>query len=351
MKRPGGVRVGLRVGLIGVGAVSEAHLIGYRDLKDLAIITAVCDADASRARAVAGEVGAESFGDSDELVRSGLVDAVDIMLPHHLHAEVALKALQTGLHVLLEKPATRTLSEFTSLEQAASSKDLVFAVAENTPYVAAYRVVEDLLTSGVVGDVESVRTLISGGSASYRSAAPSWQNRQDEALGGVLYDCGAHSFYLMEWLFGGVADVLAVAAKRDYSEVEQFGVVTGKLCSGADYLMESIATGVLPWSERLEVYGSNGSLVVDQLVDPVVKVYGDEHDWNGTARPDVPFQPSKWKSKSIADEVVDFVESIMRGGSHRVKLEYVRATTLALAGAYDSLERGSRRVVLDRSAL
>jgi predicted dehydrogenase len=343
--------VTLTVGLIGAGWISRAHLMGYERAKGDAVVAAVCDADSDRATSIAAQLGAKPFTSSDELIRSGTVEAVDIMLPHHLHAEVALSALRAGLHVLVEKPATRTLKELTSLEEEATKQGVVLAVAENTPYIAAYQVVEELLKAQFLGEVESIRTLISGGSAGYRTGPPSWRRLRTEAVGGVIYDCGAHSFYLMEWLFGGVADVLAVASNRHYSQIDEFGLVAGKLCSGADYLMESIATGVLPWSERLEVYGSKASVMVDQLTNPVVKIYSDEYDWQGTARSDVPFQPSAWKDQSVADEVVDFVASINTGAPHRVKLEHVRATALVLERAYESLDAGSTRVTVDRRLL
>jgi predicted dehydrogenase len=350
----GGKAMTVTVGLIGLGSISRAHLMGYERARDDAVVTAVCDVNPERATSVAGELGAKPFASSDELIQSGTVEAVDIMLPHHLHAEVALSALRAGLHVLLEKPGTRTLEELNSLQEEATKQGVAFAVAENTPFVAAYQVVEELVKAQSLGEVESVRTLNGGGPGSYkaRTAPPSWWRRQAEALGGVIYDSATHPLYLMEWLFGGVADVLAVGSYRDYSEVDEFGVVVGKLSSGADYVMETVATGRLPWTERLEVYGSKASVIVDSLADPVVKVYSDEHDWNGTSRPDVPFRPfPELNSKSVADGVVDFFGSIKTGAPHRVNLEYVRATTLVLESVYESLNGGSRTITVDRSVL
>lgn len=351
----------VRVGLLGLGQIYPAHLAGYREARGDVTIVAVCDADAERAAAVGLELGAKSYSDYRELFGSGGIDAVDIMLPHHLHEEAVAAAIEAGLHVLVEKPAAPTERAVAALEQAARQHGVMLAVAENTRFSKAYLVVADLLQSGKIGTVELVRTLICGNETHRLQTVSNWKGRKSGTLGGAIFDAGAHSFYLLNWLFGGVETLLASASIRTpESEVEDFGIVLGTLYSGADFVTEYTFTAEIPWNERLEVYGSKGSVIVDQLADPVLKVfYGKtegsgqlqgpwQDNWDGQGVDSVPYRPSTWKQESIADEVVDFVRAVAEGRPHGVSLMDVRAAMLAIEAAYDSISAGSTRMSVGR---
>jgi predicted dehydrogenase len=93
------------VGLIGCGNIARVHLDGYLRLASEFRVVATCDLDAARARELASLAGADArFEDYRHVLAHDDVDAVDICLPHHLHAPVAIAAAQARKHVLVEKP-------------------------------------------------------------------------------------------------------------------------------------------------------------------------------------------------------------------------------------------------------
>ena len=99
----------VRVGIIGCGRIAGLHALGYLD-HPRAEIVAVCDRDADAARRAQAEWGAaRRYRDYATLLADADVNAVEILLPHHLHREVAIAALQAGKHVSLQKPPTLTL--------------------------------------------------------------------------------------------------------------------------------------------------------------------------------------------------------------------------------------------------
>src|SRR3990172_951632 len=101
----------LRIAFIGAGRIADLHALAYRDNPD-AGLHAVCDADAAWAARRAQEWGAtRSLTDYRELLADPQVDAVEVLTPHHLHAEMAVAALEAGKHVSLQKPMARTLAE------------------------------------------------------------------------------------------------------------------------------------------------------------------------------------------------------------------------------------------------
>ncbi len=333
----------VRMGLIGLGGIYRAHTTGYRRAAGAEVV-AVCDSDEARAAAEAKEWGAEPFGDYRALLERGDVDAVDVMLPHSLHEEVALAALEAGKHVLVEKPIAPSLAATDRLLEAAQRCGRVLAVAENTRFVAAYLAIEPIVRSGSIGEVQLVRTMICGNETERLSRRDLWKGRRDGTVGGAILDAGAHSFYLLRWMFGAFERVAAHGERRvAASEVEDFGVVVGRLRTGTDFVTEYTFTAEIPWNERLEVYGSAGSLIVDQLSDPVVKHFRRGRDYDGEPL-QVPYGPSSWKHDSIAEECVDFVAAIDAGRPPLVDLHEIRDAMEALELAYRSMESGGGRV-------
>ena len=115
----------IRTAVIGVGHFGRYHAEKYAKLPRSELI-GVADADPGRAREVARKLGVEAFADYREMF--GRVDAVSVVVPTHLHCEVALACLAAGLHVLVEKPITETLDQADRLIAAAGQRRLVLQV-------------------------------------------------------------------------------------------------------------------------------------------------------------------------------------------------------------------------------
>jgi len=102
----------LRVALVGCGAVAEWHADnGYAALTDSVELAAVCDRRNDRAAAIAAPFGARVYANFDDVLRDGRVEAVDLCVPHPIHASLALKALEAGKHVLVEKPIATNVAD------------------------------------------------------------------------------------------------------------------------------------------------------------------------------------------------------------------------------------------------
>jgi UDP-N-acetyl-2-amino-2-deoxyglucuronate dehydrogenase len=299
------------VGLIGLGSISYAHEAGYAELGEACQIVGLCDINAEE---VDNRIGmyteARGYTRYQDLLDNPDVDMVDIIVPHILHYEIARTALQMGKHVLVEKPITVRSEQGQELIELAKQKGLKFCVAENTLFVTAYQKAEEILKQGLLGDIWSVRTLIAGSEA-YRIKDPNlWHGKAP--YGGVILDSSVHNFYLFKWLFGGVRDVLGFASKIiPEGEMEDNGLIIGHLTNGAEFQLNTSCTFEIPWTERVEIYGSKGGMIIDQLTDPVVKYYLGSSDIDGTVVEGVPFDPMAWKFNSMIAEVGDFVHAIL----------------------------------------
>lgn len=337
----------VRLGLIGLGGINMVHVMGYQASKESATIVAACDVREDIVKKKAGQLGCRPYTDYRELLEDSAVDAVDITLPHNLHFEVALAALQHGKHVVIEKPMATTVAECDTLLREAHERGLVFTVAENTRFVTAYMRVKDILDQGEIGNIRLIRTLIFGSEVARLNNTSLWKGRKDGTVGGVIMDAGPHSFYLLKWLNGPVRSLRAVQHKLvQASEVEDFANVTGVFENGALFSSEYTFTAEIPWGERLEVYGSKGTILVDQLQNPPAKVYHGGGDFEGTPITDVAYEPFRWKLQSIMDGVQDFVLAVDGRRPTAVSPADGGYAIRMIERAYESVRQGGVEVVV-----
>ncbi|MGB8346158.1 MAG: Gfo/Idh/MocA family oxidoreductase [Ktedonobacteraceae bacterium] len=300
----------VRVGIVGTGNIAYVHEAGYSECGDLAQIVAVCDIDAAMARSRARAYDARVYTDYRALVADPGIDMVDITVPHNLHYPIALAAIEQGKHVLVEKPMALTAEQAMHLINAARTMGVTFTVAENTRFVVAYREAERLLQANALGDIRFVRAAIAGSEVGRIKSQASWVGSAENQ--GVLLDSGVHSFYLLKWLFGGVRDIQAFAYQLiPESVVEDHAITVGHLANGAAYETTQSCVIETPWTERLEIHGSQGSLIIDQLANPPALHFQGLSDLEGTPISSVPYEPLAWKYFSMVAEVQDFVQAII----------------------------------------
>jgi predicted dehydrogenase len=281
-------------------------------------ITALCDINEEEVNNRIGMYAdAKGYIHYQDLLEDTAVDMVDIIVPHVLHYEIAKAALEKGKHVLVEKPITVKSEQGEELINLAKKRGRKFSVAENTHFVTAYLKAEEILRQGILGDIWTVRTLIAG-SEVYRIKDPNlWHGKAP--YGGVILDSAVHNFYLFKWLFGGVRDVLGFASKIvPEGEMEDNGLILGHLANGAEFQLNTSCTFEIPWTERVEIYGSKGGMIIDQLTNPVVKYYLGSGDIDGTVVEDIPFDPMAWKFNSMIAEIKDFVTAVVENRPPRV---------------------------------
>lgn len=146
----------VRVGLIGVGAFGESHLITYRSLPYVRI-AAICDINASRVQAIAKQYDiARTFTDYTEMLRQVDLDAVSVTTPEEMHLAPVLASLQAGKHVLVEKPMATRLEEAEQMVAAARAAGCYLMPGHILRFETRYALVKDQLSSGELGKLVSI---------------------------------------------------------------------------------------------------------------------------------------------------------------------------------------------------
>jgi predicted dehydrogenase len=133
----------LRLGVVGVGHLGRHHVRILATLPGVSL-AGIADANAARAQDVAAAHGTTPFTDWRQLL--GQVDAVTIATPTESHAQVASAFIDAGVHVLVEKPLTRTLAEADALLAAARDRGVTLAVGHTERFNPAVQAVRPLLT-------------------------------------------------------------------------------------------------------------------------------------------------------------------------------------------------------------
>ena len=181
----------LKMGFVGCGAIARFHLDGIKEKAPDIRITAAIDPDRAKAESIAAETGAEVFASLDEALESGDFDAVDLMLPHDLHEEYALKSFDAGKHVLLEKPMAPTVDACERILDGARRADIVFMVAENSQYWPEIVTARDLIQEGKIGDILTARAafVMEFDDYWFKDKKP-WRYEKNRTGGGIIIDGG-----------------------------------------------------------------------------------------------------------------------------------------------------------------
>jgi predicted dehydrogenase len=189
----------VHVGIIGCGQISTLHAPGYLEHPRAELI-AICDRDAELLARRRVEWGTPKvYRDYNDLLADADIDAVEILLPHHLHRPVTLAALQAGKHVSLQKPPTFTLAELDEIYEAATRAERRLRVFENFMYYPPHVKARELVDAGAIGEPLSVRIKTAAGrfDDGWRVPAESQAWRLDpQSCGGgpTCFDHGYHCF-------------------------------------------------------------------------------------------------------------------------------------------------------------
>jgi predicted dehydrogenase len=187
----------LRIGVIGVGAISQVALLPTLARLRGAQLVALCDNDGPKARALAERLDVpDVFTDIDEMLEFDELDAVVISTPSHLHEPHVLSALAAGVHVLCERPLALNVRGIERILAAATRSDKKVAVANNHRFRSDVQAVAAFLRGGELGKLSGVRT----GAYQTKRAVEGWRLRRAEAGGGVFMDQGFAMLDLALWL-------------------------------------------------------------------------------------------------------------------------------------------------------
>lgn len=189
-------------GVIGLGSMGTAHCRYATGVEELEL-QAVADIDAEQARSVGEQYGVEHFADHRELLESGVVEAVSVVVPHFHHREVALDAFRAGVHVLCEKPLAVRAGSVDRMLEEARENDCVFSVMFQRRTEPVFRKARQIVEGGGVGPVRRTLLVVPEFRPQVYYDAGTWRATWAGEGGGPLVNQGPHMMDIFLML-GGV---------------------------------------------------------------------------------------------------------------------------------------------------
>lgn len=247
----------MRFGLIGAGGIGKVRAKALASTAGCELV-AIADVDEARARALATTPGASIYPDYQPMLADERVEAIVVSTPPQFHEEIVIAALESGRHVLCEKPLANTLDACRRMVEAARQAKKTLATGFNHRYFPAVQFVKQTLESGLIGELDHVRAF--AGHTGLDQFGAEWMYDQKIIGGGALMDNGIHIIDLTRYLLGDIVEVYGIAT----SNVWKLGLSEDNGCAILHGANGKYATLQATWTEwkgyrfYLEAYGSKG---------------------------------------------------------------------------------------------
>lgn len=304
----------VRIGIVGIGKMGSLHALKLKfGLVKNATVGAVCDIDPKRIEWAKNKLkGIKTFTDYNEMMDSGLIDAVLIATPHYDHPVIGTVSLEKGLHTLIEKPIgvyTKNIRELN--EFAKTKKDLVFGIMYNQRTDKLYRKAKEIMDSGAMGEIKRINWIITNW---YRPQAyydqGGWRGTWAGEGGGVLINQCPHQLDLFQWL-GGMPTKVKAYAKVGYGRdinVENDVTAYFEYKNGASGVFIT-STHDYPGTNRLEIDADGGKIVIENNKLVYDRLNTLESEFNKTNKRFMPRIPKRRKvyRTSVLGQLVMFL--------------------------------------------
>jgi len=190
----------LKVAIIGCGGIANGkHLPSLSKLKEVEIV-AFCDIEMEKAKNAAQKYGTKEacvYEDYKQLLKDTTIDVVHVCTPNISHAEISIAAMESGKHVMCEKPMAKTYEEAKAMVEASERTGKKLTIGYNNRFRQDSQYLHKVCQRGDLGEIYFAKA-----HAIRRRAVPTWGVFLDEEKqgGGPLIDIGTHALDLTLWM-------------------------------------------------------------------------------------------------------------------------------------------------------
>lgn len=296
----------IKVGVVGYGGAFNMGKYHFEFMQQAGMVpTAVCDPDESRLEVAAQEFpGISVYTNLEDMLKNPDLNLVTIITPHNMHADMAVKCLNAGKHVVCEKPLAITTEECDKMIAAAKANNVIISAFHNRHWDGMVLQAVSEVKSGIIGDVVRVDAHMQ----SYAKPGDWWRTSKTIS-GGILYDWGVHLLeYTLQIVDSEISEVSGYAKsgfwtdqtkwKEDTNEDEGFLVVRYTNGKWSTLSMSSVDSNPRPGV--LEITGTKGSYWSDLVNYKLVAQHAGKQWVSEGAVP----EQEQWKYyQNIADHL------------------------------------------------
>lgn len=337
----------LKIGILGCGKIAQVRHIPEYASNPNCELKGFYNPTKSRAEDMAAKYGGVAYDTAEELLADPEIDAVSVCAANNAHAELTIKALKAGKHVLCEKPMAVTLADCEEMVKTAEEEGKLLMIGQNQRLTKAHALAKQMIADGEIGRVISFRTTFGHGGPETWAIKPgkdTWFFDKTKAAIGAMADLGIHKTDLIQFLLG--ENVVRTTAKL--STLDKRGA-DGKLIGVDDnaiciYEMADgvIGTMIASWTfyaaedNSTVIYGTEGELRIydDPAHSIVLKKPGQPPRYFDVEQ----IQTNDNQTKS---GVIDlWVDCLMKGEASPISGESVLSAMRAVFASMESSETG-----------
>jgi UDP-N-acetyl-2-amino-2-deoxyglucuronate dehydrogenase len=342
----------IRCAVVGLGQIGPTHLSAIDNIENAELV-AVCDIVHEKADRYAELYGCKAYYDFDELLKDKSIDLVHICVPSGMHAGLGVRAAAAGKHVLTEKPIDVSLEAADRLIAACEHAGVTLSCISQHRFDDAIMEAHNALEKGLFGK------LTFGGSHTkwYRSQeyydSGDWRGTWALDGGGALMNQSVHYVDMLQYMMGEVDEVFAYCGTLAHVriEVEDVAAATIKFKSGALGLLEGNTTAYPGFCTRLDIYGTDGGIVIenDKMRERKFRAEGEEAGGFYGNVSDGENAGAVWRtgasSADIAEsshqrQIEDVVNAILAGRTPKVTGRDARHPLAVILAVYESARTG-----------
>ncbi len=259
----------VRFGIVGCGNMGTGHAKNFLEGKiNDAYVAAVCDVNPKKFEFFKENFGdtIEYFSDAKEMFESGKIDVAMICTPHYIHPDLAILAMDAGIHCIVEKPAGVYTLQVKEMLKRAETADTIVGIMFNQRTNPAFKKMKAMIAEGKIGDIKRTNWIITTWyRTQYYYDSGAWRATWVGEGGGVLYNQAPHQLDLFQWIIGmSPSKVRAFChfGKWHNIEVEDDVTCYCEYPNGATGVFVT-TTADAPGTNRFEVTGTKGTLIFE----------------------------------------------------------------------------------------
>jgi len=249
----------VRFGIVGVGCMGLGHCDNIKIVEE-AELTAICDIEQAKAEKVGHDYGVPFFFKHQDLIKSGLCDAIIVATPHPSHPEIAINAMRAGLHVLCEKPLSERVSTADAMIATAKETDMVLGVMLQMRMRPVFAKAIQIVQSGLLGRIYRVTMICTSFRTQAYYNSGGWRATWSGEGGGVMMNQAPHNLDLF-YLLGGKPETIHARTETRLHDIEVEDLAEAMLTypgGGTGYFY--CTTNESGPGDMMEVFGDKGKL-------------------------------------------------------------------------------------------
>ena len=295
--------------IYGCGLISTVHAEAVKSLEN-ANLLGCCDVRAESAKAFAEKYNIKCYETIDDVLADKQVDVVCICTPSGTHAELAIKFLNAGINVVVEKPMALNTADCDKIIEAAEKSGAKITVISQLRTADDVNRAREIVQSGALGKL----VLCDLHMKYYRSKEyynNSWRGTKKMDGGGALMNQGIHGVDLLQYIVGPIKNLNSICRTLVHDiEVEDTAVAVVEYENGALGVIEATTAANPSYDREMKIHGSNGCIeICDNCIQRLV-IDGVEHPCGTYQSVGSSSDPSKVQYFEHAKQIAKFIDVI-----------------------------------------